>query len=405
MAGAPSREAQMSIAALSMFPGFRFSPTDEELISYYLKNKMDGADKSVEVIPEVEIWKYEPWELLDKSVIPSETEWFFFSPRGRKYPNGSQSKRATELGYWKATGKERNVKSGSTFIGTKRTLVFHTGRAPKGERTEWIMHEYCVLDKSQDFMVVCRLRKNSEFRLNDSNRASSSQRPLSTMHNSNCAASEVGTEPGDKANECCSKKCSSSYDSYSIEQIDSASESSQKLASEVTQPECSGQQKDYDDDDDFFAEILKDDIIKLDETLISAALDISPLAAFVPEEVQKSQQPGEAAVSQDLPFQGTANRRIRLKKETVRTNREKAMENTASTKSDYLVGKNTRPNSKESPKCSASVLSARTTASRHLILAVFLLLAFMALFASLLGGFWRVRMTICESFYRGCFLR
>lgn len=64
MAGAPSREAQISIAASSMFPGFRFSPTDEELISYYLKNKMEGADKSVEVIPEVEIWKYEPWELL-----------------------------------------------------------------------------------------------------------------------------------------------------------------------------------------------------------------------------------------------------------------------------------------------------------------------------------------------------
>lgn len=61
--GGISKEAQLSIAASSMFPGFRFSPTDEELISYYLKNKLESPEKSVEVISEVDICNFEPWDL------------------------------------------------------------------------------------------------------------------------------------------------------------------------------------------------------------------------------------------------------------------------------------------------------------------------------------------------------
>ncbi|CAN6692067.1 unnamed protein product [Malus baccata var. baccata] len=313
--GAVSKEAQLSIAASSMFPGFRFSPTDEELISYYLKNKLEGPvpGKSVEVISEVDICNFEPWDLPAKSVIQSENEWFFFSPRGRKYPNGSQSRRATEFGYWKATGKERNVKSSSNVIGTKRTLVFHIGRAPKGERTEWIMHEYCINDKPQDSMVVCRLRKNSEFRLNDTtNGGSSSRTPLSTMQNDGSAVSEIGNDQGDKAVECNSKKSTSSHDSHSIEQIDSASDSYPKPVTDAMQTDSNGHQKgSYDED--FYAEILNDDIIKLDESSVPAA-HMMPVAANDSEAEHQSQQHMQATLSQAVPFQGTANRRIHLRK-------------------------------------------------------------------------------------------
>ncbi|KAG5140897.1 hypothetical protein JHK84_034665 [Glycine max] len=309
-----SREAQMSIAASSMFPGFRFCPTDEELISYYLRKKMDGHQESVQVISEVELCKYEPWDLPDnmgddfvpvtsswvtvtavkigdvmaKSFIQSDNEWFFFSPRGRKYPKGSQSKRATECGYWKATGKERNVKSGSNVIGTKRTLVFHLGRAPKGERTEWIMHEYCINEKSQDSLVICRLKKNTEFRLGDSsNRASSSQRHPVNSHESGCAISEGG---------CSSKRDSCSYGSPSMEQIDSVSEPNQRPVSEATLAVSSGQPKERYEED-CYAEILKDDIIKLDESSIS---------------VEGHTRPQDPIQMHPSP-QGTSQRRIRLR--------------------------------------------------------------------------------------------
>lgn len=51
------------MAPMSLPPGFRFHPTDEELVAYYLDRKVNGRTIELQIIPEVDLYKCEPWDL------------------------------------------------------------------------------------------------------------------------------------------------------------------------------------------------------------------------------------------------------------------------------------------------------------------------------------------------------
>ncbi|KZV56958.1 NAC domain-containing protein [Dorcoceras hygrometricum] len=151
-------------------PGFRFHPTDEELIMCYLRNQATSRPcPASNIIPEVDIYKFDPWELPEKAEV-GENEWYFFTPRDRKYPNGVRPNRAAISGYWKATGTDKAIYSGSSYVGIKKALVFYKGKPPKGIKTDWIMHEYRLSDSRSlpnkqhgsmrlDDWVLCRIYK------------------------------------------------------------------------------------------------------------------------------------------------------------------------------------------------------------------------------------------------------
>jgi len=44
-------------------PGFRFHPTDEELVDYYLRKKVALKKIDLDVIKDVDLYKIEPWDL------------------------------------------------------------------------------------------------------------------------------------------------------------------------------------------------------------------------------------------------------------------------------------------------------------------------------------------------------
>ncbi|XP_051139848.1 NAC domain-containing protein 2-like [Andrographis paniculata] len=151
---------------LHLPPGFRFHPTDEELVMHYLCRKCSAQSIAVPIVAEIDLYKYDPWELPGLALY-GEKEWYFFSPRDRKYPNGSRPNRAAGSGYWKATGADKPIGHPKP-VGIKKALVFYSGKAPKGEKTNWIMHEYRLADVDRsarrkdrslrlDEWVLCRI--------------------------------------------------------------------------------------------------------------------------------------------------------------------------------------------------------------------------------------------------------
>ncbi|CAN0926858.1 NAC transcription factor 29 [Linum grandiflorum] len=143
-------------------PGFRFYPTDEELIVQYLKNRIGSRPLPASIIAEIDLYKYDPWE-LPKQALFGDDEWYFFTPRERKYPNGARPNRAAGSGFWKATGTDKPILSSNEMasVGVKKALVFYKGRPPKGIKTDWIMYEYRLPDS------LCSPRQKGSMRLDD----------------------------------------------------------------------------------------------------------------------------------------------------------------------------------------------------------------------------------------------
>lgn len=77
-----------------------------------------------------------------------QNDWYFFSHKDKKYPTGTRTNRATSSGFWKATGRDKVIYGNSRRIGMRKTLVFYKGRAPHGQKSDWIMHEYRLDDNT-----------------------------------------------------------------------------------------------------------------------------------------------------------------------------------------------------------------------------------------------------------------
>ncbi|OWM64747.1 hypothetical protein CDL15_Pgr028464 [Punica granatum] len=137
--------------------GFRFHPTGYELVNHHLKRKLQKIDENRCMIPDVNIYDYNPQDL--HAVY-----------NGRLNPNSDRNKRQARGGYWKETGEKKYIEEEETgkTIGTKRILVFYSGKQGNAHATEWAMHEYHLNADAADSTItdqmaiaLCHVKKKA----------------------------------------------------------------------------------------------------------------------------------------------------------------------------------------------------------------------------------------------------
>lgn len=66
---------------------------------------------------------------------------FLYNPEGSSHPKGECETKVTGSGYWRQID-DIKILTGACTLGRKIVLEFYKGKAPSGERTAWMMHEY-----------------------------------------------------------------------------------------------------------------------------------------------------------------------------------------------------------------------------------------------------------------------
>ncbi|GAA0187102.1 DNA-binding transcription factor [Lithospermum erythrorhizon] len=136
-------------------PGFRFYPTDEELVVHFLHRKATLLPCHPDVIPDLELNPYDPWD-LDGKAMGEGNKWYYYSRM-------TQS-RVTENGYWNPLGIDEPIFSNSgQKVGMKKLYVFFVGESPEeGTKTNWIMEEFRLSDSASSSSNSRTRRRSSK---------------------------------------------------------------------------------------------------------------------------------------------------------------------------------------------------------------------------------------------------
>ncbi|ONI08826.1 hypothetical protein PRUPE_5G203200 [Prunus persica] len=143
------QEAMMSSGQLPV--GFRFMPTDKELVTHYLMNKVFDrpvpAAEAIQDIDATQFYSTHPKNLVTFSC--GEREWFFFIHEDDENCSPSAQGRrnirvvGNGVGFWKPNGSENPIHNeDGNVCASKIFLTYFSGSLRKAKKTHWKMVEY-----------------------------------------------------------------------------------------------------------------------------------------------------------------------------------------------------------------------------------------------------------------------
>ncbi|KAH0462373.1 hypothetical protein IEQ34_009948 [Dendrobium chrysotoxum] len=216
------RKEFMQHGLVRLPPGFRFHPTDEELVVQYLRRKAFSFPLPAAIIPEIDFRKLNPWDLPCGS--GGEKYFFYLRESKSEQKKGRVSYQKTRLGYWKSLGKEKPVlasSQGNELVGLKQVMVFYRGKSPHGSKTDWIMHQYSLSNSellksstqgllaSSKEWVVCQIfvkRRSMKLRVQNTRHEENHQIPATCSSSSySCITEDLSDEESVNGEEAMSK--------------------------------------------------------------------------------------------------------------------------------------------------------------------------------------------------------
>ncbi|CAJ1972706.1 unnamed protein product [Sphenostylis stenocarpa] len=146
-------------------PGYRFYPSEEVLLRYYLTKKnenREGGFKGSDLIKELDLYDHDPFELPEVACFPygyggRKKHWFCYTVKETK-----RGSRKVKSGFWLRKGRIRDIRDnggiGNAVLGTRSRFVFYVGNSLKNAtKTDWILYEYALVDQILASFVLCRV--------------------------------------------------------------------------------------------------------------------------------------------------------------------------------------------------------------------------------------------------------